>query len=407
MEGLWSVFLNDRHFQFIYYGLFMVVNWLSSSAIVDHGLNLALMSVMLLLALILATRVLGSPLKAFVLCSIWLLSPINTVSIVWISERNDLLVGIAVLSALLYLIAGKGNVLSSPKQQLAVFLGVIAALFSKGTATFFPFAVAIVYGLKHQWKHALFYFALGGAYLMALLKWVSHLKSIGRVSFESDSYSMVVKLGNRVVHVLETVLGIILPLPFIPNQETLMTYALVLSLVGAVLYRTVRIDTLNDVMSDIFSHKNNKLHVKFVPRAAVFLCFLAFLVVSAASPQLRVHGLCYYLGLLMVFDMITIQDGWERLITPVIVALVAVNVVCSLATMRVYDTRSNLTDSYTDIHNDRLFPNNYYEWRKQYFKRLATFASGGSDAVSAQRSSSSGFIPLFFQRKDDNGTYGP
>ncbi len=201
---------NGIHVRPVWYLSLFLTNLFGHSSVLDHAINLILFLVTCLLGFRVASNFLGQERKAFLVITIWTVLPWNSFSVMWISERNDLLVEIFTFIALLNL--HRGNYIGS-------MVSTILALFSKVTAMFLPlFFIAKTYRTR-AYAYTTMFAVVMIAYWVLVVRAV--IINFSELSSQGHSYKLGVGLVFRLIiwctHYFEALMVQFLPIPYFLN----------------------------------------------------------------------------------------------------------------------------------------------------------------------------------------------
>jgi len=133
--------LTTVHFRPLWYASYPLVNLLfGGSSYVHHGVNIGLHILNCIVAVTITRKFLGGA-YATVLVISWTLLPWVAFPIAWISQRNDLLMGLFILLAIHF---------STSRQWWLSYTSTILAFLSKVTSLFFPLAFCFQSGLRRR-----------------------------------------------------------------------------------------------------------------------------------------------------------------------------------------------------------------------------------------------------------------
>lgn len=327
------------HFRPIWYLSYSISGAMVESAVFEHAVNLGLF----LLAVILAHRVaelfLDSSWRAFAVTLVWILLPWNAYPVTWIAQRNDLLIYVFGLSALIALYRER-YVTSAVLMTLAVL--------SKPTIAFLP--------LFFFWKArtasrngiAILLLALVVSYWsVALLNYAAY--------FSPDDHLEAAATALRVMrfplHWAEHLVTLALPLPFILGVSHGGLYlAGVIGLLAGGLRR--------DAVAQMAQGRR--------PLDVLMIALLVS-IPTMVTPELRICGLESLFWLTLVAMLLKMPR--KIVAIPCFAALLTSYAIGLGATKTIFDTRSDPPG--VEGPERSLYPNDYYAARRQFLLDLA------------------------------------
>lgn len=319
------------HVRPVWYLSYVLSQRLVASAAFEHFLNLAMFALAVVLAYRLARWMLGRRRAAWAVTLVWALLPWNAYPVTWIAQRNDLLIFVFGLAALLAL---------HHRRYVLAWIALALALFSKVTLAFVPlFFIWRAHTRGHR-RAALAFGALFVAYLaLALRAYALYLEPGPHL----EQLSWGLRLLRFPLHWLEHLVLLAVPVPFF------------LGVLHALLYLAGLAGLL---LASRAATRPPGWHDAWI--LAIFTS-----LVTAVTPELRICGFESLFWLLAIVQ----HRRWPWPL-PAAVALAAVLAAYGAgiaATKAIFDTRTGQPDA---VERPALYPNDYYRLRREALSSL-------------------------------------
>jgi hypothetical protein len=329
------------HVRPVWYLSLYLTNLFGHSSVLDHATNLILFLIACALGFKVASKFLGQERKAFIVTLIWIVVPWNSFSVMWISERNDLLVEIFAFLALLSM---------DRKNYTRSLVSVILALFSKVTAMFLPvYFIFKTYRMKAYAYTIMFTVAMISCWILAARAVVMNFSEL---SSQGYSYKLEVNLVVRLIiwcaHYFEALIVQFLPLPYFLNPWFLGLY--LIGVIGLSVF----------VFFDI----------RKVNKDAILLALLCA-GPGFMYPELRILSLSSF------FIIVAIVSSYAR-IKNKMGFVISVAMIMSFFCLGIFVSRSAFNTRAYDLTQDTVYwqsstggyLNNYYEGKKTWLINL-------------------------------------
>jgi hypothetical protein len=265
---------HTHHFRPIMFLSYPLVNELfGKTAFAHHLVNFLIQYVNSLLALIIFSKWVGK-IKIFFIVTIWNLLPWSVFPIVWISQRNDLLMTFFVFTSI-YLMEKKSVLLASFSSLLA--------FLSKVTSLFFPIYMVLFYKKSKN-------FIYGGliTFLISLLcAWWGFRQYLIKPHLADLSFNL--RMLNYCKNWVHGWISIVMPIPFFVNYLHFVIYGffLVFFTLWARKYylftETSKKGVALALLLSITTAMNPELRVVFLQS----FFFLLFVIASLKNPVLN------------------------------------------------------------------------------------------------------------------------
>ena len=118
--------VDGTHFRPLWFLSYIVTNYFFQSSYFDHFVNLVIYSTVIVLAYLYALKQL-SKVKSFFIVMVWITLPWTVFPVVWISQRNDLIMYFFVFLSLQSF--SKGQIVRSALYTTLAFLGKVTSMF--------------------------------------------------------------------------------------------------------------------------------------------------------------------------------------------------------------------------------------------------------------------------------------
>ncbi|MBI2943544.1 MAG: hypothetical protein HYY25_05030 [Candidatus Wallbacteria bacterium] len=327
--------LNSLLFRPVWYLSFALTNSLVQSPLVDHLFNLGLFALAVTLAHELALRRTGSDRAALFAAAGWTLLPWTAFPVVWISQRNDLLMFVFTFAAL----ASADGI--RPWRSLPL---MALGLMSKETVMLVPAAFALRFWRSGQRRLAVGFVLLMAAHLAIQLHHYSHYHT----QYEAPhlaKLSVAVRAANAASHWVEPMVTQLVPLPFFTGLPHAALHLLGLVLLAASIGR--RPDRPPD------------LDMLLIALLASFP--------SVITPQLRIvafESFCW-----LVFFAGFLAPRRKSLFGAALLCLGVASLAGIVATKRNFQTPFFEPHS-AGRWDDTYYPNRYYSQKREFLLRL-------------------------------------
>jgi hypothetical protein len=261
--------IHGLYFRPIWYLSYTLSNFFTHSPIIDHIINIILFILCSILLFNYTLKFLNK-IQSLLVITLWISLPWMVFPVVWISQRNDLLM---IIFALLSIIYFKKNTFFS-----IVFL--IFSFLSKTNSFLLPiyFLIISIYELKY--RRIVLYIFIQVLFILISLR--SLMKSDNTLHL-----NIIESILNKVSHLIISLSTQFIPIQFFINFINFFFYLIIIVL----LFISVKL--------------KNKINL--TGNREIFILFIIFWLPSAISSELRIVILCSYFLLLLIFKSLVIK----------------------------------------------------------------------------------------------------
>ncbi|MCP4051137.1 MAG: hypothetical protein GY730_10590 [bacterium] len=330
-----SKLYHGEQFRPLWYFSYYLTNYFFQSSIFDHLINLLLYCFAVVLAYKFALNY-TSKLRSVIVILFWIILPWTVFPVVWISQRNDLIMYIFVLLSLNTFL--KGNIFRAGFFALLSFLG-------KVTSMFFP--IFFIYrGIKEKKIHlivtnSLLFFCV---FFLALFGFLNHVDPA-----YSQNINIFFKASKYLFHIIESSITQFIPMPFYINKYHFAIYAI--SLIFA--FKALKLTSLKNIRD-------------------IIVLALLFALPTAICPQLRVVGMESFFILLIIVSSVKVAN--EKYLAVFITLFTLFNVLAVFEIKRNFNEESYTKKSSYSSVKSRYYLNDYYKNKQAVLLKIMRLA---------------------------------
>jgi hypothetical protein len=329
--------VDGTHFRPLWFLSYIVTNYFFQSSYFDHFVNLVIYSTVIVLAYLYALKQL-SKVKSFFIVMVWITLPWTVFPVVWISQRNDLIMYFFVFLSLQSF--SKGQIVRSALYTTLAFLG-------KVTSMFLPFYF-IYKGIKANNRLAII---LNSAVAVLIFILALHGYMNNNPQAHLKDIEFLFKIGNHLFHLIDSTISQFIPFPFFVNLYHVIIYFVFLFF--AVL--TLKFNTFSGIDA----------RDKLIDTTIIVALFM---LPTAISSQLRIVGMESYFILLVLATMLKVKN--IRYMPILISSYLIFNIYAIISTKEHFKTFHYDPSVFLSAPTTSYYNNEYYSEKRKILIKI-------------------------------------